>query len=310
MWEGDYSQGVGGDSRRHTQHIDISDEVIAALVRDQHPDLASLDFGRRFVLDDHLTIRLGDSLCLNLPTVPGIDEAMASSAEWLDLVSAEWSFPAGIPFRSGEPLPDYPFHWEIDHWIPGSNAAVVEYNDAAALALGRALHQVHSAAPPSAPTGEDSGTTLARHRKSWHDLCSALMTLTGPRGERLDPVVFSERWESAVDTIVDVTPRWTHGNLDPRYAVSDGGHFAGIGAWWTFGAGDPAADLGAALLLVPSTAERDFFRAYGTISHATLERTHGYRLLRALLYATSANPLLWRLGWARLTNLANEGAPH
>jgi aminoglycoside phosphotransferase (APT) family kinase protein len=298
---------VGVDPDEGTQRVDISDELAAALVRDQHPDLSSLDVGRRYVFDDHLTIRLGDDLCLNMPTVPGIGEAMVVSAEWLDLVSVEWSFPAGIPVRLGEPSTNYPFHWEIARWIPGSNAGIVPLTEEAVIPLGKALHQVHTMVPAWAPASVEAGTPLSRQRKTWHELTALLRDAIGPKGNRVDPSDLSSRWEKAVDTVIDTPQRWTHGNLDPRYVVSDRGCFGGIGSWWTFGAGDPAADIAAAFLLIHREAEPTFLEAYGPVSRATRERIAGYWLLRVLRYAMSSNPFLWRLGWARLDELSRLG---
>ncbi|MBN2176332.1 MAG: phosphotransferase [Demequinaceae bacterium] len=298
---------MGGDPEDGTRRVEISDELAAALVREQHPDLAELDISRRYVFDDHLTIRLGDDLCLNLPTVPGLGDAMVSAAEWLDLVSAEWSFPAGTPVRLGEPTADYPFPWQISHWVPGSNAAILPFMKEAAKPLGDALRQVHTTAPAWAPASEEAGTPLSRHRKTWHILTALLRDAIGPRGNRIDPALLSVRWEKAVDTVIDSPSRWTHGNLDPRYVVSNRGLFGGIGSWWTFGAGDPAADIAAAFLLIHRDDEAAFLESYGQVSRATRERIAGYWLLRVLRYATSSNPFLWRLGWARLDELIRLG---
>jgi aminoglycoside phosphotransferase (APT) family kinase protein len=298
---------MGDEPKEGTQRVEISDELAAALVREQHPDLADLDISRRYVFDDHLTIRLGDDLCLNLPTVPNLGEAMASTAEWLDLVSSEWSFPAGTPVRLGEPTADYPFPWQIAHWIPGSNAAVLPFTREAAAPLGSALRQIHSIAPAWAPPSEEAGTSLSRQRKTWHTLTALLRDAIGPRGNSIDPAPLSVRWEKAVDTVIDSPSRWTHGNLDPRYVSSNRGLFGGISSWWTFGAGDPAADIAAAFLLIHRDDEAVFLESYGKVSRATRERVAGYWLLRVLRYSTSSNPFLWRLGWERLDELIRLG---
>ena len=289
------------------QRVEVSDELAAALVKEQHPDLASLDIGRRYTFDDHLTIRLGDDLCLNLPTVPGVGEAMELTAEWLDLVSGEWTFPAGTPIRMGEPTSSYPFHWEVARWVPGSNAAVFPFTEEAAAPLGRALRQVHTPAPAWAPASAEAGNPLSRHRKTWHEHTAFLRESVGPWGNRIDPSVLTERWEKAVDTVIDQPLLWTHGNLDPRYVASDRGRFAGIGSWWTYGIGDPAADIAAAFLLIHRESEATFLSSYGQVSRATRERIAGYWLLRVIRYATSTNPFLWRLGWARLDELIRLG---
>ncbi len=302
-----YIRTVGEDPNGGIRHVDVSDDLAIAMVRQQHPDLGDLDIGRRYLFEDHVTIRLGDDLCLYLPTVPGPGEAMESSVEWLDSVAHDWSFPASIPVRMGKPCRGYPFDWEISNWIDGSNAAVLPLSREAAASLGQALRQVHTPAPSGAPLASEAGTPLPRFRKPWHELTAKLREAVGPLGSRIDPSALVPRWEKAVDAVIDIPSRWVHGNLDPRYIVSDQGRFAGIGSWWTFGSGDPAADLAAAFLLIPRQAESLLLETYGRISRATWDRVSGYWLLRALRYATSSNPFLWRLGWTRLEELIRLG---
>jgi aminoglycoside phosphotransferase (APT) family kinase protein len=298
---------VGENRASEGTRIEIDDDLVAALIREQHPHLSRLEVGRRYVFDDHMTVRLGDLYCLNLPTAPGLDEAMASTSRWLRSVSPDWTFPAGVPLLTGEPTASYPFRWEVARWLPGSNAGVVNLEASAATDLGKALRQVHTPASARAPIGVEAGTPLSRHRKTWRELNEALRGTVGPKGNTIDPAILADRWEVAVDTVIDTQPRWTHGNLDPRYVVSDRGRFGGICTWWTFGAGDPAADIAAAFLLINRTAEAEFVAAYGKVSRATRQRIAGYWLLRAVRYATSTNPFLWRLGWYRLDELVRLG---
>lgn len=293
-----------GEPNEGPSHVGVTDQLVRDLVVAQFPEFAKRDIGRRYVLDDHIMVRLGDDLCVRLPTIAGLDDSLRTSARWLPLIASDWSFPAGFPIGMGRPECEYPYSWEITAWLPGSNAAILELNRDAASSLGHALRQVHGAAPPSAPIGADAGVTLGRHRKAWNELAARVATETGPRGERIDLRPMADSWEVAVDTVIDVTLRWTHGNLDPRFVVSNRGHFGGIGTWFTFGSGDPAADIGAALLLMPVEAEPAFYSGYGTASQATQARASGYRILRALRYATSPNPFLWRMGWERLAELA------
>jgi aminoglycoside phosphotransferase (APT) family kinase protein len=289
------------------QRIEVDDALVTSLIRAQFRQMSELEVGRRYVFEDHITVRIGDEYYLNLPTIAGLDASLEASFRWLPRISAKWTFPASVPLFAGAPTADYPFQWEIARWLPGSNAGIFPLVAESAPDLGDALRQVHAAAPPSAPASAESGLTLAHHRAAWHEATADLREAVGPRGERIDPAQLSERWERAVDTVVDTTPRWTHGNLDPRYVVTDQGRFAGICTWWTIGAGDPAADIAAALLLIPREAEAAFYDAYGDVSKATRERIAGYWLLRAVRYATSSNPFLWRLGWARLDELILMG---
>ena len=206
---------MGVDLGEAVRHVEIDDALVAQLVREQHPDLANREVGHRYVFDEHVAVRLGDDWCVNLPTVPGLDKAILDAAPWLPAAAANWTFPAGIPLRLGVPSAAYPFRWQLYHWLPGSTAGVVALDASAAGPLGRALREIHQPAPPDAPISVEAGITLARHRKAWHVATDALRTAIGPSGETIDPGVFADRWERAVDTVVDCVPQWTHGNLNP-----------------------------------------------------------------------------------------------
>lgn len=287
-------------TREGSQRVAVSDELICALITGQFPQYAELEVGRRYAYDHHIAVRLGDRLCINLPTDETVGPHMLGAARWITAAASGWSFAAGIPLLTGEPSEGYPFPWQIARWIPGSNASVVDLHPDSAQTLGRALHQVHTAPRRGAPVSDESVLRLADRTAEWQEALAAFGKSRGRANVEVSLDALSRAWIKATHAPIDRASTFTHGNLDPRYVISDRGDFAGICTWHTFGIGDPAADLGAALLLFPDAAAADLFSAYGGVSDAVRERANGYRLLRAIHYAVSPNPFLWRVGWARL----------
>ena len=297
---------MGRPGAREAERVEVSDALVASLVREQCADLGPLEVGRRYVFDDHITIRLGDAWCANFPTDPGLDPFIERAGPLIRGLAPRWSFPAGTPIFTGQPAERYPYHWEVARWLPGSNATIVDLEADAGLRLGHALREIHSAAPSDAPDAPSGASTLASLGDRWAATLAALAEVHGPNGETVDRDAITPVWDAGVEADPHLGPTWIHGNLDPRYVVSDGGRFGGICSWFTFGKGDPAVDLGAACLTLPTDGEDILLAGYGGIDAATRHRVRAYRLLVCATYASSPNPFLWRLGWDRLRGIEEE----
>jgi len=287
------------------RQLAVDDALASALVREQFPHLAEFEIGRHLTFDDHVTIRLGERLSGNFPTNLDLDPLVEQSGRWLPTASRMWTFPAGVPLLTGKPTAEYPTHWEIAPWLPGSNATIVELDEGAGPALGRALNQVHQPAPSDAPMHATALGPLALLAERWDRARAALAVLAGEGGVTLDRQALDAVWAEGAAARPNSVPRWIHGNLDPRYVVSDRGQFRGICTWFTFSAGDPAADIGAAYLALPVGREGSFLEGYDGLDDDSHARACAYRLLTCAEYAASENPFLARLGWDRL-----RGLPH
>lgn len=282
------------------RRLAVSDALASSLVRTQFPHLAALELGRRFAVDDHVTIRFGERLCARFPTTIELDGLVKQSGRWAPRAARDWNFPAGVPLLTGKPTDDYPFHWEIAPWLPGSNATIVELAPSASPDLGRALRQVHRPAPARAPAHPSSSKPLSTLQGRWEAALSRLATDDAPDGVALDHRSFDSVWAAGVAARPATKAHWIHGNLDPRYIMSDRGKFAGISTWFTFSTGDPAADIGSACVALPIGAEDGFLEGYGDLDEASRGRACAFRLLTCVEYATSSNPFLRRIGRERL----------
>jgi len=287
----------------------VSDALASSLVRTQFPHLAELDLGRRLTVEDHVTIRLGERLCARFPTTPDLDDLVERSGRWSPPASRDWDFPAGVPLLTGKPTDEYPSHWEIAPWLPGSNAAIVQLDRGTSPELGRALRQVHHPAPADAPSHPSWSKPLSALGARWAAARSGLAKESASDDFALDLRSFDSTWDAGASAPPPTTPNWIHGNLDPRYIMSDRGRFAGISTWFTFSSGDPAADVGAACVALPVGAEDALIEGYGQPDEAFRDRACAIRLLACAEYAASTNPFLRRIGRTRLAELQDaEGS--
>jgi aminoglycoside phosphotransferase (APT) family kinase protein len=291
------------DSLPGDRPFEITDELVTALIQDQFPDLAHLDIGRHYTLEDHTSVRVGDEYGAIFPTVPNWDINYARNADFIKPLLPLWDFPWSAPLRTGEPGHGYPYHWVISKWISASTAGFVPLRPEAAAPLGDALRQIHQAAPADAPASPTTDVTIEGLTPEWHTLLESVAAIPAPEHRLLDTAAATALWASGAHE--DAHPRrtWTHGNLEPHAIMSNQGQFAGIVLWHTFGVGNPAVDLGAACIVIPTDARATMLKAYGKVNAHMLAAIQSYELLAALRYIEGDNPFLSRLAWERLIEL-------
>lgn len=78
-------------------------------------------------------------------------------------------------------------------------------------------------------------------------------------------------------------PTWLHGDLHPANTLIANGTITGILDFGDIGAGDPAVDLSAALMLLPPSADATFERAYGGVDAEMGARSLGWAVLFGLM---------------------------
>src|SRR5437762_10334961 len=91
-------------------------------------------------------------------------------------------------------------------------------------------------------------------------------------------------WDGAVAAPQwDRAPSWVHGDLHPANVVVADGTLSGVIDFGELCAGDPAADLAAAWVLLPAGTAPRFLHAYGRADDAMIRRARGWAVLRALV---------------------------
>ena len=102
--------------------VTIDSNLVRALLREQHADLASLtlvDAGEGW---DNRLFRLGEKLAVRMPRRAASVVLIEQEQRWLPELSARLPVPIPVPVRIGRPGCGYPWCWSVVPWLPGESA--------------------------------------------------------------------------------------------------------------------------------------------------------------------------------------------
>ena len=279
--------------------VSVPPELVRRLLAAQQPDLAHLPV--RLIAHgwDNLMYRLGDELAVRLPRRAAAAPLIVHEQRWLPVVAPRLPLPVPAPVRAGRPAPGYPWPWSIVPFLPGQLAAREPPADpaVAAASLGRFLAALHVPAPQDAPVNRNRGVPLAER--------TAVVTQNlGMVGDMVDRGAAVRAWQAALATPAwGGAPVWLHGDLHPANILVHRGRISAVIDFGDITAGDPAADLSVAWMLLPADCRGDFRDAYRAVGgHAegddTWARARGWALALSLAFlAHSAdNPVIAAIG--------------
>ncbi|KND40506.1 MULTISPECIES: aminoglycoside phosphotransferase family protein [Streptomyces] len=263
--------------------LDITEDLIRELLREQFPDLADLPLKLGARGWDNQVWRLGDDLAVRLPwATESADALLYKEHMWLPVLAPRLPLPTPVPQHLGEPSERFPRPWLVTTWVPGDPAdhAPATRTEEAAVTLAHFLTALHRPAPDGAPTGRDRGGSLA----DTADRLTQGLTSATELGLIRDPEAVRAVWEDAAAAPEWTGPRlWLHGDLHPANIVTRNGTFCGVIDFGDLFAGDPACDLSGAWSLLPDGAVDLFHETYQpNPDPATLRRARGWAVLRAL----------------------------
>ena len=264
--------------------IEVAADLIAELLREQHPDLADLPltFGARGW--DNQLWRIGDDLAVRLPwSTEDAGELLLKEYAFLPAMAPRLPLPVPVPQRLGRPSERFPHPWIVTTWVDGEPAdcAPATRGVEAADTLAAFLAALHQPAPGDAPAGRNSrgGSLSALGRGVAYSLKEAV-----GRGLVSDPDALREVWADARDAPAwSGPPTWLHGDLHPANLLTRDGGFCGVVDFGDLCAGDPACDLAACWMILPDGVIERFYQSYSpTVDAATLRRARGWALWKAL----------------------------
>ena len=284
---------------------ELTPELAAALLADQHPDLAELPLQLVEAGWDNVMFRLGDDLALRLPRRALAAPLIVHEQTWLPRLAGRLPVMAPVPVRVGAPGRGYPWAWSVVRWLAGTAADEHELPAECAERFGEFLRALHAPAPDDAPRNPVRGVPLA----------SRIATVE-PRIERLSQATAAitprvlEVWQGALDSPIDVEPAWIHGDLHPRNILVAGQTISGIIDWGDLAAGDRATDLAALWMLFRAPEVRQLaLRRCGVVSQATIRRAKGWAVLFGVVLLETGlidNPRNARLGERILRNITED----
>jgi aminoglycoside phosphotransferase (APT) family kinase protein len=235
---------------------------------------------------DNRTFRLGEDLCVRLPSAERYAAQVEKEHRWLPRLAPRLPLPVPVPVATGRPDAGFPWPWSIRRWIEGEPATPERVADpsgfAAALAgFLAALERIDPAGGPGpgphnflrgGPLGVYDGETRA-----------AIEALHGEiEAERATSV-----WESALESTWDDPGVWVHGDVSPGNLLLEEGRLTAVIDFGCLGVGDPACDLAIAWSFL-SEGSRATFRAGLALDDATWERARGWALWKALVTLVGA----------------------
>lgn len=272
---------------RPPAEIDVTPGLVRELLRAQHPDLAGLPLRVVATGWDNVLVRLGDELVVRLPRRQLGADLVEHEQAWLPRLAPLLPLPVPVPVRTGAPGLGYPWSWSICRWLPGTDALTSPPEDPAetAHALGAVLRVLRAHPTDGAPDNPYRGRPLATRDETTRERLDAVGDRTG-----VDPGRVLRCWEAAL-----AVPAWggepvlLHGDLHPGNLLVRDGHLSAVLDFGDLTAGDPAADLSVAWMLLPAP-ERSTLRAVvGDVDDDQWARARGWAVALALAYLTAVD---------------------
>ena len=263
---------------------EISVELVRALLKEQHPDLADLDL--RFENEgwDSVIYRLGAELAVRMPRRAINAALLPGELRWLPELAPHLPLPISAAVRAGEPGCGYPWPWSITPWFDGASWADVDVRDPfeAATTLGWFVRELGVDAPTDAPRNPYRGGPFTDRDPAFRERVVQL-------GATIDTGAVLAVWNEALDAPRNTAWRWLHGDLHPANIVVNAGQIAAVIDWVDIGAGDVAYDLAAAWLCFDDPLVRaTFVGATGVTDDATWVRARGCALSHGIACLASS----------------------
>jgi aminoglycoside phosphotransferase (APT) family kinase protein len=268
---------------RPPAEVEIDEELVRALLRRQHADLAELPLQAAGSGWDNAIYRLGPTLAVRLPRRAVAAILVEHEQRWLPGLGSVLPIPTPVPVRIGLPDDSYPWRWSILPWLSGITADRCEPPATEARRFGEFLAALHRPAPDDAPRNPFRGVPL-RDRVD-----RVLERMVPVRAETGLLTADVERlWERALQAADDAEPTWIHGDLHPGNLLVDAGALSGVIDWGDLAAGDRATDLAAIwMAFADREARAEAMRCCGPVSEATWARARGWAVFFGVMLCAS-----------------------
>lgn len=284
--------------------VEVTVELVAALLESQHPDLAGLEL--RVVANgwDNMIVRLGTDMAVRMPRRGVAAVLVEHEQRWLPELARRLPIPIPAPIRVGRPEFGYPWLWSVTPWFEGEVAADAVLLDPAreALRLGGFMSALHDAAPPDAPRNPFRDGFIGDRRERF----ATSLELVSDVLDELVPSGGARAWECWSDLVATPPfpgpPAWVAGDVHSANVVVTDGEIAAVIDFGDLCGGDPAVDLAIAWMLF-GPDERTVFReaaSRGTVpvDEPMWRRAEAWAWYFAVIYlANSADaPRMNRIG--------------
>tara|TARA_R110000803_G_scaffold56917_6_gene114466 strand:+ start:618 stop:1532 length:915 start_codon:yes stop_codon:yes gene_type:complete len=258
--------------------VEITPDLLRALLRDQHADLAHLPIRLLDAGWDNVMLRIGDDLLARLPRRAIAEALLKTEQAWLPRLAPSLPLPIPAPLRTGLPGAGYPFVWSILPWIEGEAADLAPPDSSEAPVLARFLKAVHQPAPADAPRNAVRDCPLTGKQADTERRMAILKRET----DAITPAI-EQAWSEALTAPIDVNPTWIAGDVHARNVLVHQGKLAAFIDWGDMCVGDAATDLASIWSLFDdSRARAEAVAAYG-MSGATCSRAIGWAVFYGVI---------------------------
>lgn len=287
---------------RPEAEVRVDASLVTHLIASQVPEAAGFALGERFEGKDAIVWRLGDAWAIRLPRRQVAADRHITEVDWLPRIGASWPFRAPVPVRVGLPNNAFPWRWSVVPWVPGEPASKAPLSAVGAAQFGRALAALHTEAPDQAPRHPRKSQPLAVRTSRFEDRLATLARRTD-----------GTAWRLSVDAACHIlhrgasvprpAPTWAHLDLKGQHVLTSRGVLAGVIDWGDSAAGDPAADIGQGLALLPTSHWDAFVEGLGGLDMPTFARARAEAIDYAATLALSHDKTDIAAGWIALQSL-------
>lgn len=254
--------------------LDITEDLVRALLHDQAPDLADRTLRRAAAGWDNEMWRLGNDLAVRVPRRALGAGLIEHEQRWLPRLAPGLPIAAPVPVLAGRPTSVSPWSWSVVPWFPGTTADRGEpIDEDGAADLGRTLRALHRPADEDAPHNPYRSVGLAQRPQG-------PAAILGREVPGLDAL-----WERALAAPAATTRTWIHADLHVRNVIVRDRRPVALIDWGDLCAGDPAVDLGARFTVLDPEVVPAFDAAYGPIDPALDARSRGWAALFCAIVA-------------------------
>lgn len=279
--------------------VAIDRDMVRALLREQHHDLASAPIVEAGEGWDNKQFRLGDDYVVRLPRRALAAPLIEHEHRWLPVLAPRLPIPVPVPLRVGRPGCGFPWAWSVGRWFEGETAARVGVPlnpEATAKQLAEFLAALHQPAPADAPVNP--------FRTSLRSRSEVLVERVAELGPRVDSTAVMALWQDVLAARAWRGPlMWLHGDLHPANLIVHDGRLAAVIDFGDVTSGDPAVDLAVVWMMGwPAPARRAFRTVLDARSpwmdEATWTRARGWALALGVAYLAHSldNPIMEMIG--------------
>ncbi|WP_435207463.1 aminoglycoside phosphotransferase family protein [Micromonospora sp. bgisy143] len=282
--------------RMHADQVDVSVDVVTALVAEQFPRWRALPVRPLSSTGTvNALFRLGTEIVLRFPLRPCADPELRAELrreqEYAVLLGAHLPVAVPEPLGIGEPGEGYAGPWAAYRFIPGETAEPDRIADLDTFArdlaeVVTALRGIDTGGRSWAGSGR--GGPLADHDAGVRAALAASAGLT-------DTARLATVWDRCREAPRhDRADVWIHADLMPGNLLVRDGRLVAVIDLGTVGVGDPAVDLVPAWHLFDAGSRQTYRRALG-VDDSTWERGRGWALVQAinaLPYYVETNPVM------------------